>query len=571
MSKKIRLKSIQQVLRRRATKVEKVAVKHRHKFFLTSLDNLHESRLLIAGWLLIVIALILIIAVQAFIFGREIRDDVATSGGTYAEGVIGEINNINPLFTQTEPEIAASRLVYSPLFSYDSTNHLRGEIAEGYTISEDGLTYTVKIRNGIKWHNGEDLTIDDVLFTLGLIKNPRVTSPLYSTWRNIKVEKVDDSSLKFTLYSPLASFPVALTFGILSKGELGEIEPAELREYVSENVAIGSGPYKYRSKTIVNEKQRTLLFVANHEYWRKTPRIENFYLKNYTNSEELLTGFLQGEVTGAVNISTEDAKQVFGGSNNNVDAIPLNSGVFAIFNMNSITDYNVRKALLLATNRNEIREAMSVGEMTPKELNSPIARGIFSSVDELKQLDFNDKAAVELIGQGVSLNVVTLLGSDYETVANKLAEQWRKIGVNVRVTAVDSASIQQGFLIPRSYDVLVGHLQLGADADVYAYWHSSGIKPQGLNLANYNSPVADLALFNARTSLDINVRMERTKNFVEQWLADIPAIALYQPNLYYLHSTDVSGITSAPLAEEAARYRDVYIWTAEVRNFYKTP
>jgi len=266
MSKKIRWKPFQQKLRREANKVEKVAQRHRRKFFDGSVDSLREARLAVAGWITVIIALILVVAAQTFIFGNEIRSDAGVAGGTYAEGVIGRISNINPLFAETEPEIAASKLIYSPLFSYDSSNHLRGEVASSYKISRDGLSYDVKIRDGIKWHNGEKLTIEDVIFTMELIKNPLVSSYMYSTWRNIKVEKTDEETIRFTLHSPLTSFPAALTFGILSKQELEKVAPADLREYLSENITIGSGPFRYRSETIVNDKQRTLLFVANSDY-----------------------------------------------------------------------------------------------------------------------------------------------------------------------------------------------------------------------------------------------------------------------------------------------------------------
>ena len=571
MSKKFRFKPIQQKLRQRANKVEKIAVKHHRKFFVTSLDNLRESRLLIAGWLVIVIALILIIAVQSFIFSREIRNDAGVAGGTYAEGVIGEISNINPLFTVTESEVSASKLIYSSLLRYDSSNHLRGEVAESYTISNSGLTYNVKIRDGISWHDGSKLTIDDVIFTMELIKDPLTTSPLYSTWRNIKVEKSNKNTVKFTLLSPLASFPAALTFGILPKSELKDIEPAKLREYTSEHIVMGSGPFKYRSITVISDNQKTLSFTANKNFWRYSTKIDNFYLKNYKNSEELLGGFITGDVTGAVGLLTKDAQKAVDNRSGEVDGIALDSGVFAIFNMKNITDKNIRKALLLASDRTKIRELMSVGDIQPGVLDAPVAPEIYRSVDKLRQANFNKTAASKLINKKITLDVVTLKDSDLEIIANELAEQWRSIGINVRVKAVDSGSIQQNFLIPRNYDVLIAELQLGADADVYAYWHSSGIKPQGLNFANYSSPIADLALFNARTTLNVNNREQRTRNFVEQWLADIPAVALYQPNLYYLRGKNVKSITQAPLASESDRYRDVYRWTVETRNLYKTP
>jgi len=285
----------------------------------------------------------------------------------------------------------------------------------------------------------------------------------------------------------------------------------------------------------------------------------------------MLSGFKRGDITGSVGLSTNDARDALVNANGEVDAIPLNSGVYAIFNLDHIKDHKIRRALLLAIDRPELLEQMSVGEAKPSELNTPIAPGIYTSIDGMKQEGFNKETAAKLIGRDLKLNVVALADSDYEIVANYLAEKWREIGVDVMVTAVDKSNIQQNCLIPRSYDVLVTQLQLGADSDVYAYWHSSNIKPQGLNFANYSSPVVDMALFGGRTALSSATRETKTKSFVEQWLIDIPAIALYQPNLYYLHSPNVKSITSAPLVDATSRYRDVYLWTVETRNLYKTP
>jgi peptide/nickel transport system substrate-binding protein len=170
------------------------------------------------------------------------------------------------------------------------------------------------------------------------------------------------------------------------------------------------------------------------------------------------------------------------------------------------------------------------------------------------------------------LSVVTVRGADYEPAAKNLANQWEKLGIKVEFTAADPSSVQQNFVIPRAYDVLIYEFHIGVDPDVFAYWASSQATARGLNFANYKSTLADLSLTNARAQLDSAKRAVRYTDFVKRWLADAPAIALYQPNYYYLTADDVNGLSDdAPVFEKTSRFADVQNFTVEVNKFKTTP
>ena len=589
--RKLGLRVMQTRLRRRANSIEKLAGKHQRAFFASRLDSLRNSRRDILVWLTMLVIVAAALFTQSCLNFKNYQTIAPAGGGTYAEGVIGDIVNINPLFAQTENELATSQLVYGSLLNYDSSNRLRGDIAANFAVSSDGLNYDVKLRQGITWQGTEQaVTADDVIFTTQMITDPTVASPLYSTWRNVKVEKTGNYSVRFTLRSPLASFPQALTFGILPKYQLDTITPADLREYVSEHPAVGTGPYEYLLAT-GNNGEKTLSFLANPQYFRGAPNIKNLYIKSYSNVDKLFTGVENGEVNGAVGLSLDNVRELTNAKTGIVTPIALDSGVYAIFNMSStsiMSDKTVRTALRLATDRPEIIKTVALdGATPPSELNGPIALGIYASVDAIKQPNFDlnaAKSALDAAGwvlgsdgirargdQRLTLSLVALAGSDYEKVANQLAEQWRQIGVDVQITLADPSNIQQNYLVPRAYDVLIHQFQLGPDPDVYEYWHSSNIQPSRLNFANYKSAVADLALFNGRTALDSATREAKYKTFVETWLNDIPAIALYRPNLNYWHSSNVNLSFTAPLADELDRYRDIRNWTVDTRTVFKTP
>jgi peptide/nickel transport system substrate-binding protein len=173
--------------------------------------------------------------------------------------------------------------------------------------------------------------------------------------------------------------------------------------------------------------------------------------------------------------------------------------------------------------------------------------------------------------QPLTLNVVSVKDSDYEIAANNLVEQWRSIGIDAQLVLADINTFQQNFLIPRNYDVLVYQLQLGADADEYVYWHSSGAKAQGLNFSNYTSPVADLALIRGRSQVNPAAREEQYKIFADAWTNDVPAIALYRTNMYSLKAGNIRAYGSWPMPSEADRYRDVINWTVNNTILNRTP
>ena len=133
----------------------------------------------------------LLISVSAFQligYQRSYSTYAPTTGGTFAEGVVGPLETMNPIFARTTAEQSASRLIFSGLLSYDSTTHLRGELADSWRAEDEGRRYIVDLKKDVYWHDGKKVTADDVVYTINMIKNPLVRSPLYSSWSQVKVE-----------------------------------------------------------------------------------------------------------------------------------------------------------------------------------------------------------------------------------------------------------------------------------------------------------------------------------------------------------------------------------------------
>jgi peptide/nickel transport system substrate-binding protein len=577
-----RLKPNRKLIRRRARKIESATVKHAHTFLIHRWENVRDVRRHALGWMLLVGLLIALSGVQIVFSQRNFMTDSPADGGTYAEGVLGDLDTINPIFATTSAERAASKLVFASLLSYDSHNLLRGELASTWKVEQGGKRYVVSLKPNLRWHDGAPLTADDVVFTVGLMQNPLTRSPLYSTWTGIKAAKVDDHTVSFDMTSVYSPFAHALTFGILPEHKLGGVAPERLREHEFNREPVGSGPFAFRNIQVLDPDQNRLILhlVANSQYVLGKPRLERFQLHTYKDSEDLRRGFVSGEVTAAAELTTSDVRAIQSQKEKTRTAeVPLYDGMYALFRNDSdiLKEVGVRKALRLAVNRSDVIK--SLGGMA-QPLDGPLLPEQYNPGPGMKQPKPDAKAAADqLDGLGwvrgkdgvrvkgdtrMTIVLVSRRNGDFPSVVESIAKQWRAIGVDVQTQLVDSENIALNVQKPRAYDVLIEELRIGADPDVFAYWHSSQATPTGLNLANYRSGLADDSLSSARSRLEPVLREAKYRTFVSQWLEDAPAIALYRPTMHYVMSANTEALDSnRPIVDLYDRYNSVQYWTVE--------
>jgi ABC-type transport system substrate-binding protein len=130
----------------------------------------------------------------------------------------------------------------------------------------------------------------------------------------------------------------------------------------------------------------------------------------------------------------------------------------------------------------------------------------------------------------------------------------------------------QNILRPRNYDILLYDIEMGADPDMFAYYHSSQIGDSGLNLSNYSSALADDILLSARSTKDIRLRQAKYEAFIRQWLEDVPAIGIYQVNMTYFYNHSVRSFSDQEkLVTSIDRFGDVLYWAVNQKTTFRTP
>lgn len=566
-------------------------MRHANKFVTMRLDRLSGVKRQIYGWIFLVTLLVLVSATQWWLFRGAYTEAVYVNGGTYSEGVLGPLETLNPLFARSSAEKSAGRLLFASLYQYDTTGHLKGDLAESVSINDASTEYTVKLKKDLKWSNGTELNAEDVLFTVNLLKNPNARTE-FTGWQSINVALVDSTSIKFTLSSPYAPFMHSLTFPILPKSVLNEVPSTGLREYAySQSPTVTSGPFALRllQDETSDGTKKVVHMVANPYYHQGVAKLERFQLYVYPTKEDIAKGLRTNEIMATPELvyanQPDQLKKMYLSS-----AHSINNGVYALFNSQSpiLASRYVRQALAYSINTTDLRSKLA---QSNQPLDGPILANLIDGTLPVAPTYDIEKAKALLDedgwvtsgntrtkdGQKLTLSIVTRKGSEYEEVTNLLAKTWKdELKVETEVRIVDQTDTAQNVftsvLQPRNFDVLVYELELGGDPDVYTYWHSSRATANGLNFANYNNIIADDALESGRGKATTKQRSDRYKIFVQRWHADTPALALYQPRVDYIQLKSAQTIDSnATLVYPTDRYANVIYWSVQKQQVYKTP
>ena len=514
---------------------------------------------------------------------------VPAMGGHYIEGVVAQPRYINPILSQTsDADADLVELLYAGLFRYSSEGKLEKHIASDYTVSEDGKIYTVFLLPGVRFHDSQELTADDVAFTVRAIQDPAYKSPLRANWHGVEVAATDRYTIVFNLKKPYFGFLENLTVGILPKHIWENIAPDNftLADY-NLSQPIGAGPYffdemdKDSNGSILSIQMRSF-----SEYFSGTPFIDRITLRFYSDEEALFEAFDRQEIMGIHSVSQERVESVAQKSGTRLYefALPRLFAVFFNTNKSAPLAYDeVREALNLATDREVIiREVLkgrgkaAAGPFLPfvqgyseNGLNQGMDIARANALLDEKGWKRNDEGKRAKDGTELSFELSVPDWPELMQTADLLRSQWQTIGVTATVKVMSQADLQQNSIRPREYEALLFGQGSMLDPDPYSFWHSSQKNDPGLNLAFYENKEVDTLLTDARETTDTGKRLEAYQKFQSLVAGDHPAVFLYSPSYMYAVSERVKGISVRPINVPAARWTDIGSWYIETRRVKK--
>lgn len=538
-------------------------------------SHIKKIRLLIFEWALLILAIIMLSVTQAVLYKESYAATTFTSGGTYSEATLGRINSLNPLFASTNSEKTLSRLMFSTLSSVDYSGHIGLGLAESIKTDDSGLVWTVKLRDNLKWSDGEPITNDDVLYTVGVIQSPSVITSYSTNLSGVKVSALN-GDLVFTLPTPYANFSSALEFPILPAHILENVAPSQLLEHTFSTTPVTSGAFSYNAAQSIGSTGEKIVYLSpNKTYYKGAPLLDSFVVHAYTSSQDIIEAINSGAVTATAELLPTDTDSITA-TNIYEKQTALNSGVFAFLNTTGPVFSNkaLRKALQQGIDMRSLRAPLA--EETALDyplLSTQIDLSTFPALPE-----YDPDTAKEIIRNAnlSSEQVVRLATIDtghFPALAENLKFQLENLGFKVELNIM---SPSQDFIIsvirPRNYDILLYEIELGSDPDLFAYYHSSQVTENGLNLSNYSSAIAADSILAARSTIDRSLRVAKYETFLKTWVEDVPAIGIYQVNLSYFVNKSVRTFSEdSRLVTATDRFTDVSFWATEKTTKNRTP
>lgn len=558
-----------------SAKVGEESKEHIRENLIGRISHVANIRLLIVEWGLLVTALIMLAVAQAFWFGNSYAENVFVDGGTYTEATLGAVNSLNPLFATTSSEKTLSRLMFATLATVDYSGHPGIGLAKSITPSENGRIWTVRLREGLKWSDGEPITNEDVIFTANLIKNPMVNSIYGPNLSNVKITENANGEIVFELPVNYADFIAALIFPIVPEHILGEADPQTLIENSFSNTPVTSGAFSFNAVQASTNNEKVYYLSANPNYYKGQEMLNSFAVHTYEAKEDIVRAVNAGSVTATAELTGAESGEITS-SQFIYKNSSLSSGAFVFFNTSreAVKNVEARAAIRQGIDTAKIRAAApETAALDYPLLDSQIKLGNYPAIPG-RDYDAAKAKIAELAGdKAIYLEVATVNSGFLPAVTEVLKAELGGLGFEVNVTVYEeNQDFINNVISRRNYDILIYEIELGTDPDLLPYYHSSQASGSGLNLSNYRNAVVDDLILGARDALDETLRVKKYETFLEYWVNGVPAIGLYQPNLTYYYNKNVRTFSNdVRLVTALDRFTDVTEWAANKGTKNKTP
>lgn len=467
--------------------------------------------------------------------GEATPNPNAKPGGVLKVGLQADPAELDPHKTQLTAAWHVIEHVYNGLVATNSSLEPIPSLAESWDISEDGLTYTFHIRQGVKFHNGRELVAEDVRYSYERIRDPETASPAQPDFENVDtIEATDDATVTITLKSPDSSFLAKLM------GSSEAIVPKEVVEAEGDlmNTMVGTGPFKF-----VEYVPNSMLVVeANPDYWEEgLPYLDGIEFQIVPENTARTTALTSGtvdfiEYAPAQDMQTfesDDTIQVAGDQNTNVR--------FLVFNMEKepFTDVKVRQAISMAVDRGPIIDAAMFGAAQPTNILFP-ATYWAGYESEIPAPDIEGaKALLAEAGYADGFKTELHSWSQYAFLSNAavvLQEQLKQIGIESELRFEENAVYLENYFAS-NFDISVTGTSAYVDPNDVV--QNNFESTSSTNASQYNSPEMDELIKAGMTETDQAKRKEIYHDIQELLKKDLPWVTLFIASQYEAMKTFV--------------------------------
>ena len=361
----------------------------------------------------------------------------------------GDISSLDPTLAWVSAEVPINTVVMEGLVAYPpgtiSTEFVPA-LAERWTVSQDGRTYTFMLRKGVQWHdNFSEFTAEDVKFSLDRYRDPNV-SPWSSSYANVTaIDVVDPHTVKISLKSPDPFFLASLATDTESVGLLVCKKAFETRGASAMRLSpIGTGPFRFKEYV---SKDRVVM-VRNDAYWAGKPHLDEVVVRFMPSSAARELALRTGEIDSmraALDGQVIDrlSKQGFMIDSKGPE---INWWLHINTRMKPLEDIRVRKAISLAINGADLRTLLGPVATPAVAMVGPSYFGAApaEAFPELLRRRYDPDAAKKLLaeaghGSGLKLSMVISERDDYRQMMVMMQDQLKRVGIDVELNKVDHA------------------------------------------------------------------------------------------------------------------------------------
>lgn len=467
-------------------------------------------------------------------------------GGWLIYNLPAEMENLNPFTSQDAYSARLNEAIFDTLLDRDpATLELIPELAESWEIGDDKLTYTFTLREGLRYSDGEPLTVNDVKFSFDTIKDPTVNAPqMRNYFQDVQTcEVLDDRRVKFTCDKPyFKHLSVLGSLEIIPQHIYGT---GDFNTHPNNRNPIGSGPYKLERWTTGQE----VVLVRNENYWGEKPHILRRVYKIITNDEAAFQVLQRGELDllgmrpemWVTRTTDPDFEERF-------YKLKYYTPSYYYIGWNlrrpQFQDKLVRRALTMLLDRQSILDSIYYGF-------GRVTTGSFFFEEpeynkEVQPWPFDPAGAQELLSQqgwvdtdgdgvrekdGVPLRFEFLVVNDSvtaEQIATVYQEELKRAGVDMSIRQLEWATFLES-VKKHNFDAATLAWSLSPDPDPYQVWHSSQTVVDGSNSVGFENAEADQIMEAARQEFDRDKRIQMYHRFHEILHEEQPYTFLFVP------------------------------------------
>lgn len=475
------------------------------------------------------------------------------TGGSFITAITDDPVSLNGIYANDGASISVLSFIFNPLTLGGENwgTDITGDLAESWEVSDDGLTWTFHLHQGVLWHDGEEFTADDVVYTFETIQSaeediaPFRPRFMEADGTPVEFEATDDYTVVAHLAEPRASFFTDISVPIVPQHVL---EGQDLREGPFNRAPVGTGPFKIAEWNTAE----SIVLEANPDYFRGAPCIDRIVFRIIPDEQTQVSALQTGEIDFLPNIPGASVPQ-FQDNPDFTISIAEQDSLFQMFLNNSnpkFEDVRVRHALMMAIDRQAVVDVVRQGYGVVH--NSHFDHVVpFYEQDKLGGYDYDPEAAAALLdeagitdtdGDGIrdvdgepwTITILSFSGGfrDYADYAVVVQAYWQDIGIQTELEFGDLSTlveqIYQERIEDKPFEVHTsGWSVIGPEPNSYAnfYMWTDALGP---NIPNYRNEEVNSLFEEARTLTDFDERMAVYEQIEAILWEDLPTLPLYR-------------------------------------------